>query len=153
MTSGALNKFFGSRAHCTSFFGSRPSLRALHKFFGSRRLRASPQGYSPWTSVAHLPRASVPSASAALRQGPGPQAFAVRCGPRRPRARRPSAPALTVGRRVPVQVAQPRSRASSPGETPAGDDCQKTCARLSSWETRAGDDCQKTCSVHSSWFC
>jgi hypothetical protein len=24
----------------------------LNKFFGSRRLRASPQGYSPWTSVA-----------------------------------------------------------------------------------------------------
>src|SRR5258708_36008802 len=23
----------------------------MHKFFGSRRLRASPQGYSPWTSL------------------------------------------------------------------------------------------------------
>jgi hypothetical protein len=30
-------------------------MRRLHrtenKFFGSRRLRASPQGYSPWTSL------------------------------------------------------------------------------------------------------
>jgi len=25
--------------------------KARHKFFGSRRLRASPQGYSPWTSL------------------------------------------------------------------------------------------------------
>src|SRR5258708_7908723 len=30
-----------------------------------------------------------------------------------------------VGRRVSKEGAQPRSRASSPGETPAGDDCQK----------------------------
>jgi hypothetical protein len=38
----------------TRFLGSRGlhSVRALHKFFGSRRLRASPQGYSPWTSRA-----------------------------------------------------------------------------------------------------
>src|SRR5438067_12533285 len=27
-----------------------------------------------------------------------------------------------------LRVAQARSRASSPGETPAGDDCQKTCS-------------------------
>src|SRR5437588_3631495 len=39
--------------------------------------------------------------------------------------------------------AQARSRASSPGETPAGDDCQKTRAAPSSWETPAGDDYQR----------
>src|SRR5712691_8682160 len=44
--------------------------------------------------------------------------------------------------------AQPRSRASSPGETPAGNDCPKTCAARSSRETPAGDDCPKNLFVH-----
>src|SRR5216683_1455016 len=56
---------------------------------------------------------------------------------RRSRQRRNVEGTEAVGR------AQPRSRASSPGETPAGDDCQKTCAMPSSWETPAGDDFEK----------
>src|SRR5713226_5578277 len=94
---------------------------ALNKFFGSRRLRASPQGYSPWTSLALRLRHPTHVVSlSAWSQG-------------RKRASR----GRTGGG---VGVAQARSRASSPGETPAGDDCQivSSCC--------VGDDCQKnTC--------
>src|SRR4051812_8040629 len=33
------------------FFAQSCGRRSINKFFGSRRLRASPQGYSPWTSL------------------------------------------------------------------------------------------------------
>src|SRR5712664_1070651 len=98
---------------------------ALNKFFGSRRLRASPQGYSPWTSVAHLPTPPYPLrslrcalVSRTVTTHFRGESFVTR---RRPIAQRRGWTEGDVG------SAQPRSRASSPGETPAGDDCQKTC--------------------------
>src|SRR5438067_13470401 len=95
---------------------------ALHKFFGSRHLRAPPQGYSPWTSLAQL-RGAVRLTSADGRAAASERA--------RSRQRRTSAGTEALGR------AQARSRASSPGETPAGDDYQKTC------QEQLGDDCLK----------
>src|SRR5258708_9669158 len=91
-------------------------------------------------TVSHRPRLRTSSGTprptfTASPPGPG--------GTLRSRQRRDAEGTEAVGR------AQPRSRASSPGETPAGDDCQKTCAVPSSWETPAGDDCQKTCAVPS----
>src|SRR5205807_6006411 len=53
------------------------SSAACNKFLGSRRLRASPQGYSPWTSVPALPPAPPvqpsPLARTVSRAGDGGQ--------------------------------------------------------------------------------
>src|SRR5258708_28276829 len=82
-------------------------LRAPNKFFGSRRLRASPQGYSPWTSLG------------LLREHP--PSNLLRWRDRVSRAGRWLSEADDGGTEA-VGSAQPRSRASSPGATPAGDD-------------------------------
>jgi hypothetical protein len=48
-------------------FGTRGRDRRRRRPFGSRRLRATPQGYSPWTSLVRAPRNTLPTASPLAR--------------------------------------------------------------------------------------
>src|SRR5712692_4919596 len=109
----------------------------MNKFFYSRRLRASPQGSSPWTSVAlllELPSPLRPSAGAIVRlpRAQIPMPFASVGAAKR----------TTEGRKL----SEERNR--GPGRGALGRRPQATTTKKLV-KSGPGDDCQKTCQKRS----